>query len=172
MEEVKKGGNIVFAMTLGRSKVGQRLEIRASPDVVEWMRAQAEGDTAEVAGLDRYWTPVNKEHPLVCWMIPQQPIFAAGELTYTLNRPGAPLILDGGRREVDDFGRVVGGVVNISFLRLVGLTEGVTFDIHGPAITPDGLKDLAAKLRRCMRQFYADFLLPVELDIVISTTPR
>jgi hypothetical protein len=86
-------------------------------------------------------------------------------IAYRVDRVGKPLI------GMDDSPLSVGGqrVINISFLRLVGISEGngITFEIRG-VLTKDGTRELSDSIGQAARSFYEQYLRDLKMVSTLS----
>lgn len=155
--QVIKRGERVYEGTVSRSMKGIRIYAKVHPLVEDLMRSWGTGSADGVSAYGRYWSsPDSAIHLSVYNMgVPQAIDYKAGDSTFSLARPGHPL--------VDDR-----GVLNLSFLRLVGISSGVKFESRG-VYSPLELDAIRRRIGLGVRQLYIDYLLPVDLNIVIST---
>lgn len=161
---VEKGGIIRVQFSIGRSPrwaAGIVLTAKVTPEVEEFMRALGSGDRVAVRTLSRDWSPVGGGADLDIYDM-TRPIVPDKGHYYTLNHPGRPFFVDvsGGS----------GSLTNISWLRLVGISEGsgVTFGVQGP-ISDTSIKHLRDRLQRDVETFYKAFLRPVKCVVQLST---
>ena len=182
--EVIKRGQTCIQVILHRTRLGLTVEVHSHPNVEDFFRTFTPNPPIDVMTIGRYWLPYcqtcGQHHQTLntdiigCRMYIPKPLMAyAGVVgidpmtiedntVITLDNLGQPLIKDG---------RVEGGntLINISFLRLVGISEGgVTFGVRGVYST-ERLHRLRDVISTATRKFYIDYLRPVDMSVVIST---
>lgn len=178
---ILKRGENVLAFSLHRSPVGISMTVKAHNAIEEFMRKNsgAEIQTVKVASVGRYWEAKGKE-PLTAYRLVEklQPD-PQDNVRWSLEHGlGDPLIIvpqrDDGelRRDGPPTGLLTlkGGTVNLSFLRLVGISEGagVSFGIKGVQ-SLEALQDTKDRIGTAFRAFYVQYLKPVDLTVNIST---
>ena len=184
--EVIKRGQTCIQVILHRSKAGLSVEGHSHPNVEDFFRTFTSTPPVDVMTIGRYWVqscqtcgqphPLpnmdtikngcrnNVPKPLMAYsgVVGLDPTVIEDNTVITLDNLGQPLIKDG---------RLEGGntLVNISFLRLVGISEGgVTFGVRGVYST-ERLHRLRDVISLATRKFYIDYLRPVDMSVVIST---
>lgn len=159
----QKKGSIVLQMSFIRNERGLSISVKSASEVEELLRSWSGGDAMLSGEYEREWRapkdPSGKG--LQVWNLIQDPgklIMTGG--FYTLSRPGGKLI----------FAERSQQIVNLSFLRLVGISSGngVQFEIPG-VYSLDFVKDIQGKINQAAKQFYSDYLLPIELSLIIQT---
>lgn len=159
---VAKRGETVLQMAIRRGPKGLRIKVKAHALVEELMRSWAprldNGEVEEVSPSDygRYWKGL--EGNLTAYRPAEGTgVFTFRDGLYTLNALGQPI-------------KDNQGVLNLSFLRLKGISEGtgVTFYISGIYSDAEArkIKDL---IEAAAGKFYSDYLLPVEMELTIMT---
>lgn len=181
MEEdlnIVKGGESVVRISLIRSARGLRVEVKAHPVVEEFFKmnaihqGQTEPTTHQVAVLGRFWQGAAGKGDTTAGLlaydrVQQLPIVLGGDSTDVANidRLGQPLLEPhahaSGRRAHN---------VNLSFLRLVGLSEpeGIVFYVRG-VHSIDLVRETKDKIAEGVKRFYATYLKPVEMSVVCMT---
>jgi hypothetical protein len=147
-------------------KGGTRVTVRATTRVEEFMQNLGAGEVVDVATIGRYWQPIGGI-PLNAYVTqPFNPHFQIDDGSFiTLDRLGHPLILPSPDGQQDRH-----STVNLSFLRLRGISEGlgVTFGIKG-VYSLDELRKVKDRISAASRRFYVDYLRPVDLLVTVST---
>jgi hypothetical protein len=159
-DNLVKSGEQMVQLSLRRSAKGVILNVKTHPLIETFFREQA-NEQLNVQEFRNEWTPLSKEAPLIVWHTTQNAgVVKGGNVHYRTDRPGDSLVNSDGGSEV----------VNISFLRLVGssLDGGVAFEVRG-AYSLKYLQTLAGKLVQASKQFYIDFLKPVDITVTINT---
>lgn len=174
---VIKGGETPIEILLSRkSKVGLRLSVKAFPQIEDYMRALGTGDRIPVELSGRHWRPVNQsDPPLMAYNLTErlslkgaynldalgQPLEAEDRYYDGPPTPPGAITLDGGRSN---------GWVNLSFLRLAGISEGagVSFQVRG-VYTTDAAIELGERLSKAAYRFFLDYLRPVDVIVKVST---
>lgn len=147
-------------ITLHRSRKGLSMTIRAIPAIEDLMREWGTGERQPVLAHGRNWI-APEGSVLEVWQLSQ----AIGPLpydggVYSIERPGQLLIVEG----VSLDGRSTSEVINLSFLRLVGLSEGVTFKIAG-VYTPDWLEEVGTKIKKATSRFWRTYMKDATIDV-------
>lgn len=178
---IVKRGETTMQVRLKRNTVGLFVSVKVHPGVEEFARALGSGDIQDVRALGRYWTPVGvrpssnpAECPLGTYNMTNNPglINAGSGVMFRLDRPGQPLSEPSG---VPTTTRSRNGdndipVINLSFLRLQGVSEGAGVNFHVKGVyTMDAVKSLAEQIKDACRAFYAMYLKPIDLAVVVST---
>ena len=167
---VVKRGEIVIQALLSRTWDGLRMSVKVHPRVEDFFRSLAPQGSAgdDVRNYGRYWTPVVKDQALRVYpMNTAIPLLHFGVgCALRLDIPGTQLKLS-----VADIntGRHV-DTINLSFIRLVGASEGsgVAFHVNG-VYTTDAVKDIRDKIGEAGQAFYREYMKPIDLDVQIST---
>lgn len=171
---VVKRGETCIITSLRRSALGLSLTVKAHPAVELFMRGLSPADTppVEVALSDRYWSIPAGKPPLLAYKIgtPIPPFInpSTGLHLFTLNNLSRPLLdagrdSEGGHNERDL-------PVNLSYLRLVGISEGVgvTFNVRG-VYSLDALRVMQEKISVAQQQFYIHYIRPINLSVIVQT---
>jgi hypothetical protein len=152
-DDFAKSGEQKLQITIRRGSKGIRVTIRAAKEIEEHFREQV-NDAERVNDFARAWVGSG----LSVWSL-SAPVGsqAIGGQLYTIERPGQSLLAG------DD-------VVNISFLRLVGISEpqGVTFEVRG-AFSVTFVQNLVRKLTTAAKAYYTEFLRPINVTISMVT---
>lgn len=157
---IVKGGENIIALGIRRSSRGVVLTAKVTPAIEDYFRSQS-GDSFDVNEIHREWFVGKDAAPLKVWHIVDDPgVVRSHTGAYVLNKPGFPLVVSEGPSKV----------VNLSFLRLVGISEGegIKLEIKG-AFTLTYIRDLAAQIGQSTKQFFVDFLKPVDILVTVNT---
>ena len=161
---VTKSGTIVTQVTISRSPKGVSLTVTAQPAVEEFARALGDGDSQDVRVYGRYWHQIGNmplriyNHDSKLVKLEMLSVEDQGsKIAFRYDQPGHPLY-DGN------------GCLNLSFLRLVGISEGagVTFGVSG-VYTLENLRRIRDHISVAGRKFYVHYMRPVDLSVTIST---
>ena len=173
---VTKGGETIIQTVLSRRsrragdplgwKGGLLITIKTLPRVEEFMQSLGQGETVDVSTVGRYWQEMSNQ-PLQAYII--QPLNSKQQSddgsTITLDALGYPLVIQ------DPHGGDRYPTVNISFLRLRGISEGagVTFGVKG-VYNLDEMCKLRDRITLATRRFYVDYIRPIDMtvDIIID----
>lgn len=160
-----------------RSGVGLRINIKAHPVVEDFMRRSLGGDDPIIQSVDdfgRAWEPArgDSKKELLVYGIPKElnGVFqVSGGNSYRLDRPGQAIFVNGDGIE----SRGAGRVLNLSFLRLVGISEegGVTFHIGG-IYSDETIDNLDRALNLATKEVYNQFMKPIKITVefVVSSS--
>ena len=165
---VTKRGETVIQTTLHRgvpgggedkARFGLTVSVKTHRNVEEFARAMGTGEASDVVLIGRYWRPVG-EQPLMVYdssFIASETLKTDEGRAFRFDRVGQPLIADD-------------GTINISFLRLVGVSEGagVTFRVEG-IFSVENLRFTRDVISSACRRFYIQYMRPVDLTVQIST---
>jgi len=151
-----KGGVTPIEIGLQRTAAGVKVVVKTVPEVEAFMRDLGHGNTSDVALNGRYWRAVQKGQPIQAYSMTEPIDTSGGAIPYRLDLLGYPLNHD--------------GYVNLSFLRLVGSSEGIgaSFFLKG-VYSLSGLRNMRDQLVPAAKQFYVDYMKPVDLIIKVST---
>lgn len=156
-----KSGELCMRLSLSRSALGLKVNVKVSPLIENFMRSLGTGDPEDVTAYGRLWLPEQETMPLKVWNMGRNPMHTMTSNRYSIAMPGSKLDL------THDVGP---DAVNLSMLRLVGASEGdgVTFHIKGSVHSLDGLRDLKNKLGAAGRNLYVDYIKPVDLTVYVT----
>lgn len=177
MEEIKpleviKRGETSLNVTLVRSAGGLTVYVKAHPAIEAFVRGLGAGDVSDVRASGPYWRPAGTEgKPLMIYTMTEQVpnVILDDGSPVTISRPGQPLLGNN-----PDEGRIGQGngrqMVNLSFLRLVGISEGagLIFNVRG-VHTYEAVNRMREYIGEGYRKFYKQYMKPVKMDIVVST---
>lgn len=169
---VSKGGETRIMVELqrevhrsGKEGVTVRLNVKAHPIVEAFMRDLGKGETVEVGAHGRYWVPCDKEKPLIAYdlSMPLEVTRTPSGTALTLERLGQPL-----SERVDRY-----EFINLSFLRLVGVSEGAGVSFHLKGVYPlETLKKIRDQISEASTTFYIAYMKPLNLSVIVSTQER
>lgn len=158
---VAKRGEQIFSLSFRRTDGRVKVIVKAHEVIEDLMRSWGSGERGAVIDFGgRNWVSPT---PLEVWDLSPKmaQLLPYGEGYYTINEPGGELFLsDNGIRH--------GAAVNISFLRIVGVSEGVEFEVPG-VHSLSFLKETQNRVNGAVKRLYTDFLLPVDLTLQINT---
>lgn len=161
LSQVTKGGEMLLQTQVVRNKLGISITIRTSPTIEDMMATMSlETKPRNILEYGRYW---KSEKDLLVYGLPADLAGTknvSGRLSYRLDRPGNALDLNEGR--------LGGDIVNLSFLRLVGVSEGTTFTVN-TVYSRDGVAELCKRIEEATRHFYIQYLKPVDMRIMVMT---
>lgn len=185
---VNKSGENRIQVTVGRSADGLRINVWARPEVEEFVRGLGTGEQHDVQVMGRYWVPVGVDKAakkLLAYDASNHPIYTVAvneKLSFRLDKPGQPLFEPAPRVDLRLYGedeerprpaaRPMGECLNLSFLRLVGISEGggVSFAIRG-VYERASIDHLGAQVEAACNRFYREYLKPYRLIVTVSTMP-
>lgn len=168
VELIKRGETCIMTSftrsSYVNSKVGLTLTVKTHPNVEDMMRGMGTATPIDVSTLGRHWVQKGKDPLLVYDLTVAECMGGLGNAPhlYRLDRPGYPMWdFDQGLRY---------NVINMSFLRLVGISEGsgVSFGVRG-VISYDHVKQVAAAVENASRAFYMSYMKPIDVTVVVST---
>ena len=177
--QVVKRGETCATVLLRIVAGGLTVTIFSHPSIEEFFRNTC-ADKVDVRGLGRYWQfpgdrgedgkiNHNNVKPMPAYTSQKgdiEPIVLDSGDLCVFNRLGQPL-MDMGADPISGRPR---HHINLSFLKLVGISEGgITFQVRG-VFTTDAVSTMKEKIGEGIRKFYRVYLKPVEMSIVVSTS--
>lgn len=135
---------------LRRCKDGLRVDLLVNPEIEDFFKQWSGEATVDASVGGRSWRPIPGQPALRVWAYNQP---KSDHENYMLSMPGRPIIWD--------------GFTNISFLRLVGASQGISFIIED-LISRTELDKMADKVKKGEAWFYSEFLKPIEMEVVVS----
>lgn len=159
---VIKQGEMRVQVVLSRSPQGVLVRALAHPHVEEFMQRVGGGETVNVTSMGRHWIPLNKDVPLLAYTIPpMEPIIGEDGVSINIDLLGRPLTTLDERRGNDS--------LNLSFLRLVGISEGagVQFGVKGVYTTTE-LRRLRDRMQLACQRLYNEYLRPVDVTFTLN----
>lgn len=166
--EVIKRGETSLTVSLVRSISGLTIAVKTHPAVEAFIRGLGSGESTDVKAGGPYWRLISREAPpLRIYTVTESvnPIVLDNGEQVTIGRPGYPIIEAG----TDSSGRTR-QIINLSFLRLVGISEGagITFVLRG-VHTYEAVAAMKEKIGEGYKRFYLTYMKPLKMDIVVST---
>lgn len=151
--EVVKSGTTWLELSIGRNARGLTVHAKCVPELETFVKSLGSGQAMPASAYGRDWLPIDPYTSLQVYDL------AKPTGNFRLTKVSEPFM----SRE---------GVLNLAFLRLVGLSspEGVKFVIPGPA-PKSFVTDLSADLLKNCRDFIREFLVPVHINLRISSQP-
>ena len=159
---VIKRGETCIETVFHRSFEGLVVDVKVHPGVEAFMRHHGHGETAPVVVNGRHWSIAPREQPLMAYAYQPMELLRSDDGSYiTLDKLGQPLVDTKDGRET---------YVNLSFLRLVGASEGagVRFTIAG-VYSDKFLRNQRDLIGNAQKKFYIEYLRPIDLRVTIST---
>lgn len=170
---IKRGEKCINTIFHHRT-TGLTLEVKVHPSVEDFFRTLSGGETVDVRGSGRQW-----EHTLNRGERARketETLLLAYDLQETIYVPntskGSPVSLDLLSQPLTIQDRsVLRSIINISYLRLVGISEGtgVEFRING-VYSYDAIKILKDQIEEAQRLFHAQYLKPVDISLSLFTS--
>jgi len=168
---VKRGETVIDARLCrgGRStddSFGLTMTIKVHPRIEQFMRSLGTGTGEDVKRYGRYWSAEQGKVLLVYDMSNPLGITSMPNgVSFRLDRPGHLI----SEQALDGMGHN-NSCVNLSFLRLLGASEGIGVNFHVNGVyTLDAIKQMRDKIGEAAQVFYIAYIKPVDLDVMIST---
>lgn len=159
---LSKRGELCISSTIQRSRKhnGLLVRVKTVPPVEALFRdwtQEGEGEINSVSAYGRHWAPVDGADLRIYPMRPSPGIIMGDEVQFRLDTPGFPLM--------------EGKVVNLSFLRIVGISEGpgVEFVVKGVTST-EWIEQVGKKIQAAQKMLYLTYLRPVTLHLSVFTS--
>lgn len=160
---LSKRGELCISSTIQRSRRHQGLLVRVKtvPQVEglfrDWTVGEEGSEIQSVSAYGRHWRPVDGADLRVYPLRPNPGVIQGEDVLFRLDAPGMPL--------------VDGKTINLSFLRIVGISEGpgVEFVVKGVAST-DLIETLGKKIQAAQKALYLMYLRPVTLSLSVFTS--
>jgi hypothetical protein len=173
-EEVQlaKSGETLVAAVLSRYKALLKLSIKVHPSVEDLFRVWGSNDVSPAQKWGRQW---EGKGDLLCYNLAQNPgvlpIDTIGGY-FCLDRVGGALLENRTFQGPMPGQNVQAEVLNMSFLRLVGISEGtgVEFAVKG-VHTPQKVKEIAEKIKMAARSIYVIYMKPIDIEVGVYTRP-
>lgn len=141
-----------------RSFVGVTFTLKALPALEDFMRNLGSGEKQPVEAFGRGWVGLPGERPLEVY-----------DLSKSIDFSGLTVAFPGNPFEYADrnLGRKL---INLSFLRLAGISEGagIRFGIKDVYPKEDLIK-LKGEISRACKMFCDEFLCPIDMTCTISS---
>jgi hypothetical protein len=158
-----KRGETCVEVNFQRCGRGVKVRAKAHPTVEEFMRNLGSGEQIDVRNLGRHWNPLKKDQVLMAYDLKELTstlsVSSRDENYIRLDRPGWPFFDNGDQR-----------IFNMSFLRLVGLSEGpgVNFIVRG-VFDEQAVRQMGERVQAASAWFYSKYLKPINLTVTVST---
>jgi len=163
-----KGGEECLHIGLSRTRQGLLVTVRSNKQIENFMKSLGDGLHQDVYAYANKWSIAREtDPPLRIWNMSSRnnpfTSLSSGLMQYRLDLPGRGLTLSG---------EVPGGeaIANISFLRLVGISEGagVSFLMTNAVMSLNGLRDLKTIMSNSCKSLYMEYIRPVDLSLTIG----
>ena len=144
---------------LTRSKTGLLVKVSGVREFEDLFQSWGEGPQ-DLKIQCRYWSPTD----LQVWSVTSPVGLMMDEkgMPFRIDKPGQPLV------EANN-NYPMGGVLNLSFIRLVGISEGgVEFSVRSVQ-TIEEVLNLASMIKLALKAFYLSYMRTVKVAVVIST---
>lgn len=161
-----KKGETCIQVSVRRSIKGITLSIKTHPSVEALFKSWGDGSHQDVRNYTRGgWDPVGGS-VLNIYNLRQDPgdLIADDGLHFRINAPGGPLMIVSPSTGQET-------TLNMSFLRLVGISEGVgvSFGVKG-VYTIDAIRSLVERIRHASRRIYIAYMRPVDIGLQVFTS--
>ena len=153
--QVMNNGVEAVNIFIKRTEEGVNLTVKAEPRIEEFFKKWG-GGAKMAPEQGRLWRRSKADPtPIQVWSYAHN---QGREYTeddrYTVDSTGRELIIDG-------------SIVNLSFLRLVGITEGVSINFD-MIMSKQELVNVSQRLLRATDQFYQEYIQTVGMRILVS----
>jgi hypothetical protein len=161
-----------FTLTRGpirgseRNRIGLIVKVRTRPDVEEFISGLAQKQTVPVDHVGPDWQNCDSsDKPLYFYQIDSR---LDPNQFYSLDHITGPLLVVTNDRNVRAGLAPANEVVNLSFLRLVGVgsDSGIAVGIAG-AYSGDYLRRVKALLPGAVKSFLQDYIVPVTINLQV-----
>src|SRR5688572_17884672 len=151
-QQVVKGGVCWFEIGGERTRGGLKIYVKADPRVEDFVKTLGNGrkDSIEVYG--RSWIPVAPSKVIEVYQMEKNLMSDS----YTLSAPA------------ETFKAPSCGRVNLSFLRIVGVSDGLQFGMMGPYSKPY-IRESFSDITREVRSLVRDYIAPIHINFRISS---
>lgn len=159
---VVKGGDLCLRVNLSRSEYGIKVNVKTSALIENFMRSLGPGEKQAVDMHGKLWIPEKPgDAPLYVYEHGRNALQNLPSNRYSIAMVGRSLDLTA------DLGP---DIANLSFLRLVGISEGngVTFHVKGQVLSLDGLRSIKNRIGQEARNLYVDFIRPVDMTVYVT----
>ncbi len=167
---VNKGGVCWVEFSLGRGPKGLDVWVRTVPQIEEFMKTVSNGKTDSLDAYGNEWYPISPTAISVYQMTKK----LTGD-TWTIGTVGEPLVNitvpnNGRERGLTleaDGGPKATKKVNLSFLRMVGISEGVRFGVQGP-FSKDFISQFGREIVQETKNLILQYIVPVRVNLRIT----
>jgi hypothetical protein len=169
--EIAKRGESIFTLSPRRLNGRTSIYIKVHPSIEALIKSWGSGISSNIYDFGgRGWTfaPNLTNSQQEVWDLDDR--FLSNQQCeggyFTLARPGYDLLEEIGQR--GDGTVLPRPVVNVSFLRLVGISSGLEFELPGVHSVSylRSFRDLAGS---AVKRLYVDYLLPIDLTLQVNT---
>ncbi len=149
-----KGGQTPIEVSLRRTGVGVEVSVKILPEIEDFMKNLGGGRQVRVESYGRHWIPRQKGAILAAYDLDES--IESSRDMYRMDLLGSPINAD--------------GYTNLSFLRLVGASEGIGagFYIKG-VYSLDALRAMKQNISVSARQLFIDYIRPIDMIVKVST---
>lgn len=152
---VHKNGVTPIEISLRRTGVGLEVNVKVSPDVEDFMKQLGGGEQVRVDHYGRNWVPRGPKGTILSAYNLVEPIDPSRDM-YRIDSLGMPISYD--------------GYTNLSFLRLVGASEGIGAGFFVKSVySIQALRQMKDQISVAARQFFVEYLRPVDMVVKVST---
>lgn len=173
-----KRGELVIQVNLKRNPAGLFVNVKVHPGIEEFARGLGTTELQDVRTIGRYWTPTRPTSPergFSVWNMTTNPGNVTGPngVIFRLDRPGQGLTDNSGIPIPNNKQGLEYPVINLSFLRLQGISEGAGVNFHVKGVfTFEAVKQLADQIEQATRAFYIIYLKPIDMDVMVMTQEK
>lgn len=153
--DIGEGTETAIHISVRRTWDGVLVHAKVHPIVEQFFERWSGGAQDIVQNFGRQWKAIGGGVLPTAWKFRDPDTEDRG--SYTIHTLGGPLILDEDGPS---------GIINISFLRLVGASQesGITIVID-TLISKKRISEISAKLFKAVEAFYADYLQPLYFGV-------
>jgi hypothetical protein len=149
-----KGGQTPIEVSLRRVGVGIEVNVKILPDIEDFMKELGGGRQVRVDSYGRHWLPRQKGTTLLAYDLNEH--VDGGRDLYRMDILGSPINYD--------------GHTNLSFLRLVGASEGAGAGFYVKGVySLDALRMMKQNISTAARQLFIDYIRPIDMIVKVST---
>lgn len=170
---VEKGAERLSELTICRTRGGIRIYGKVHPLIEDLIKSWSATEPVPVSSTyGRNWVGRDdKPVASLVWELQENPgvLSADGGVLFVIDRCGGPLTDE---RQIND---PYGGrpktaqVLNLSFLRIVGISEGDGIDIIIKGVFgTDRLLEIVEQIKRAIRYIAVQYIKPVDVTIIVS----
>ena len=155
----------LLELSLRRNMSGKvEVYVKADPSVEEMMEGiSIDGTSQQASDYGRYWSKSkDQDDTLRVYEVEMPRGFGHG--IYTLNQVSSALCPPSSDDDQDPYAVAL---TNLSFLRLVGIKDGVRFQ-SDEMLSRQAVESLAKRINSALRVFFEDFMREFSLNIVVE----
>ena len=160
--EAIKSGEMCMRTAFSRTEKGLKLTFKAHPRVEEFFRNLSASDPSPVLLTGRHWEIVESGQELLAYE--DMELFRGVQVgNAQLNQTGRLDLVGGPLRDSS-------GIVNLSYFRLVGISQGngVSFLVRG-VWSLAYLERQRSAIRKLQQNFYISYIRPTDLSTTLSS---